>query len=64
MEKPGKLREETGDELLSCEGYDETLLENQPKYEWFYNNEVQKMIDCAKVMIKKLKKREKMIENG
>ena len=30
-----KLREETGDEVLSCEGFGETLLENQPKYEWF-----------------------------
>ena len=59
-----KLREETGDEVLSCEGFGETLLENQPKYEWFYSNEVQKMIDCAKVMIQKLKKREKLIENG
>ena len=55
------IREETGQEILSCWhfGKEESL-----KYEMFYSNSSSDMIRVANCMMKKMKIRQSIIDNG
>ena len=53
-------KEETGQEILMCDKLSENP-ENIP-YSWFYKNLVKEQVTVAKVMMKKLKLREKLRE--
>ena len=53
------VKEETGDEILSCEGLGEV---NEVKYSWFYCGSLGEMFLAAEVLRKRLKKRQKIIE--
>ena len=58
-------REETGDEILTCEKfgkYQENI--TKPKYSWFFSDCFGDMVYCAEVMIKRLKARTEILENG
>ena len=60
-----KSNEESGDEILSCASlgkYEKNV--TKPLYEWFFSNLVSDMVYCAKVMMERLKFRQKIIENG
>ena len=60
-----KNREETGDEILLCEHFGKyEKSEKIPAYEWFFGDNVSEMMYCAEVMSKRLKIREKMLDNG
>ena len=52
--------EETGEEILRCEIFGENL-EKIP-YSWFYSNKVADQIKAGKVMRKKMKARERLVE--
>ena len=58
-------KDETGEEILSCKyfDYDENIPTNL-SYEWHYSKEISKIIACAKVMTKKLKVRQKILDTG
>ena len=51
---------ETGEEVLKCENLGSN--ENQVEYSWFYSKLVTKQILAGKIMIKKLKKRNRIRE--
>ena len=53
-------KEETGQEILMCDKLSENP-ENIP-YSWFYKELVKDQVSAAKVMMKKLKVREKLRE--
>ena len=58
-------REESGQEILSCDGFGSYKREEiKPQYSWFHCGSVSDMVYCAKVMIERMKIREKIIENG
>ena len=60
-----KIREESGDEILTCESfgkYEEN--EEIPSYSWFFRNKTSDMIYCAKVMMDRMKARKRLLENG
>jgi hypothetical protein len=59
------IREESGDEILTC-GQFGVYEENEiiPAYSWFFNEKTSDMIYCAKVMIKRMKVRKVLFENG
>ena len=59
------IREESGDEILTCGQYGE-YGENEiiPAYSWFFCEETSDMIYCAKVMMKRMKVRKEIFENG
>ena len=59
------LREEIGNEILNCEKLGK-YEENQeiPLYEWFYSENCSRMILAAKEFMKRLKIRQKILENG
>ena len=58
-----QVKDETGDEILNCEGFDGKSETNQMKYDWFYGQSVN-MIEAAKEMIKRLKIRQKLMEES
>jgi hypothetical protein len=58
-------REESGEELLSCDSFGSYKTEEiKPHYSWFYDDSVSDMVYCAKVMIKRMEIRQKILENG
>ena len=58
-----KEREETGEEVLSCDGLGEQNGNKPVKYNWFYSDSVEEIRNVAKVMNEKLKIRKKKMEN-
>ena len=58
------LKEENGNEILNCEKLG-TYEENQeiPAYEWFYSENCSKMVMAAKEFMKRLKVRQRILEN-
>ena len=58
------IKNETGEEIISCNGYGETSdLGGKPMlYSTFYYGTTSEMILVAKMMMKRLKLREKMME--
>ena len=52
--------EETGEEILRCDSFGENL-EKIP-YSWFYSNTVTEQLKAGKVMRKKIKAIEKLVE--
>ena len=58
-------REESGDEILTCESFGK-YGENEiiPAYCWFFANKTSDIIYCARVMMERMKTRQKIIENG
>ena len=58
-------KEESGEELLGCDSFGSYKREEiKPKYSWFYDDSVSDMVYCAKVMIKRMEIRQKILENG
>ena len=59
------MREESGDEILSCEKFGK-YKENEtiPAYSWLYGKNTNDMIYCAKVLMKRMETRKTMLENG
>ena len=57
--------EESGDEILTCGQYGE-YKENEkiPACSWFYSDKTSDMMYCAKVMMKRMKVRKEIFENG
>ena len=56
---------ETGDEIISCKGLSDNnddLVSKPMFYNWFYVGTASDMVELAKVMRKRLKVREKLIE--
>ena len=53
-------REETEDEILTCPRFGE--ITEKVSYKWFYGKSVKNMVMVAKILIKKLKLREKMLQ--
>ena len=58
-----QVKDETGDEILNCEGFGRKSETNKMKYDWFYGQSVN-MIEAAKEMIKRLKIRQKLMEES
>ena len=56
-------REETGEEVLSCDGLGGQNGNKPLKYNWFYSDSVEEIRNVAKVMNEKLKIRKKKMEN-
>ena len=58
------LKSEDGDELINCKGYGDqgNIIINSMSYSWFFGGISSKMFDVAKVMMERLKKREKLME--
>ena len=59
------VREESGDEILTC-GQFGKYEENEiiPAYSWFFDGKISDMVYCAKVMMKRMKARKVILENG
>ena len=58
-------RDETGEEMLTCEYFEsDDKIPTNLSYEWFYSKEVSEIIGCAKVMMQKLKVRQKILDTG
>ena len=58
-------KDETGEEILSCKHFDcEENIPSNPSYESFYSTKVSEIIACAKVMMKRLKVRQKILDTG
>ena len=55
-----KVNEESGEETLSCKSFGEN--DSEIPYSWFYSESVDKQISVAKLMMKKLKMRQKIRE--
>ena len=55
-----KVNEESGEEMLKCESFLEST--KNISYSWFYSNIVLDQISAGKVMMKKLKAKEKILE--
>ena len=55
------IAEETGDELLNCKALNENM--KQIKYEWFYSEKEQEILEAAIRLKNAMKKREKLIES-
>ena len=57
-------KEETGNEILTCEKLGK-YQENQviPEYDWLYSENCEKIVCCAKEIMKRLKARQKILEN-
>ena len=56
---------ESGDELLQCTGYSKgqsDIVTKPISYNWFYGERTSDKVEAAKVMIKRLKFREKLME--
>ena len=55
-----KVKEETGEEILMCSSFGENI--ENVTYSWFYKDCVNDQISEAKVLMKRLKRREKIRE--
>ena len=56
---------ETGEEILKCSGYSEFTSEDKPVvYSLFYYGNALEMAEVAKIMLKRLKVREKRMEKS
>ena len=58
------VREETGSEILSCYFFGDEIFEKPLHYDMFYGEKTSDMIIVANTMMKKLKKRETILDNG
>ena len=58
------VREETGSEILSCYYFGDEILEKPVHYDMFFCDKTSDMILVADTMIKKLKKRQTILDNG
>ena len=59
------VREESAQEILSCDSFGTYKSEEiQPQYSCFYGDTVSDMFYCAKIMVKRMEIRKKIIENG
>ena len=56
-----QVKDETGDEILNCEGFGGESETKQMKYDWFYGESVN-MIEAAKEMIRTLKIIQKLMD--
>ena len=56
------VESETGDELISCLGYSNDKVIEPMFYDWFFNGPVSEMNKLAKEMKRRLKVRDKMLE--
>ena len=54
------VNEETGEEILRCESFGDNL--QKISYSWFYSSKVTDQIEAGKVMMKKMKAKEKLVE--
>ena len=55
-----QVNEESGEEILRCESFGEN--EQKISYSWFYSSLVSEQISAGKVMMKKLKAKDKIVE--
>ena len=58
------VREETGNEILSCFYFGEEIPTKPMHYDMLYGDSVSDMVLVATLMMKKLKKRQNIIDNG
>ena len=55
-----QVRDESGDEILFCKIFGEN--EEKISYSWFYSEKAQEQVSVAKLMMTKLKTRERILE--
>ena len=53
---------ETVEEFLSCNGYKDEKSDKHVNYEWVFTGTVKEMFELAKVVSRRLKVREKLLE--
>ena len=53
-----QVREESGDEILFCKSFGENS--NKITYSWFYSEKAQEQVSAARLMMAKLKTRDKI----